>query len=169
MNSYITKTAIKTENPNIIGSIPQIEGGGKIVKAFNRIYTDGLCKGLVSYSHKNNEKKISVAYKQSQMDSYTVFEFNISINENNYKFYHIYKDFVPWQPSKKELTNITLRIENIIWRRKSFGYDFYEIKHSDIKNKLKKNFIIPIKDGYKIIFKKGQISSKEEVFIINCS
>lgn len=147
---------------NVKGYIPQILKRGALAKKINAVYTGGLCKALEKI-----EGDSYVDYAESTVGNLRIFEFSVTHNNKTIKFCHVYNGLFPWKIPKAEKRKILCEIKSIASRRKNFDSSFFE----DTERAIERNFVlatvIPREKGYKVIYEKGTISSKTQIFAVN--
>ncbi len=162
MEISFKRTPVDSPSKNVKGYIPQLPPKSSFFKKINAIYTDGICKALEKY-----ESTSYIDYTESTVGNLSVFEFTVIYNEKRIRFSHVYDGIFPWRISKKEREKVIREIKATAGRRKNFDSSFFEDTDKDIYRKFKHAAVIPIEKGYKVIFTKGTISSKTQIFTVN--
>lgn len=162
MEFSFIKTPVDTPKKNVFGYIPQIKEKSILAKKINAVYRSGLINTLEKL-----EGKSYVDYTESTAGDLRIFEFSVVRNNKKIHFFHVYDGLFPWKMSSSDKEKVIRRINETANRRKYFDDSFFDSTEKSIKKNFKHASVIPTEKGYKVIFAKGTISSKTQIFVVN--
>lgn len=165
MEISFKKTPVDKVFKNVQGYIPQTSEKGALAKKVNDMYKNGLCKALSELFCKEGAAAY-IDYVETAAGELDVFEFTISYDGKRIKFCHVYKGLIPWKLDNVEMQIVADTIKSNLMRRKSFDGSFFEDAESLVKKKLKYAIVIPKENGYKIVFEKGSLGTKAQIFTV---
>ncbi len=165
MENSFKKTPVDTVFKNLEGYIPQTSQKGALAKRINDMYKSGLCKALSELSYKDGASAY-IDYVESTSGELEVFEFTVSYNGKRIKFCHVYKGLLPWRLDRAEMQRLADAVKSALIRRKSFDGSFFEDADTLVAKKIRNATVIPKENGYRVIFEKGSLSEKTQIFTV---